>query len=43
MAMKDQKKAFMDIWNEVQVYTGQKVSHFTVDLYIIDLCMNKLK
>ena len=43
MEMKDSKKPFMEIWNEVQVYTGQKVSHFTVDLYILDLCMNRLK
>jgi len=43
MEMKDKKMAFQDIWNGVQVYTGQKVAHYTVDLYILDLCLNRMK
>ena len=42
MEMKERKLPFLDIWNQVQVYTGQKVAHYTVDLYILDLCLKKL-
>jgi len=33
----------LDIWNTVQTYTGQSVALMTGDLYILNLCMNKLK
>ena len=42
MEMEERKVPFLDIWNQVQVYTGQKVAHYTVDLYILDLCLNKI-
>ena len=34
---------FMDIWNSVQVYYGKSVSLYVVDLYILDLCLDKMK
>lgn len=41
MSLKDEMP-FLDIWNKVQVYTGQQVAHYTANLYILDLCLKKL-
>lgn len=43
MDLKEQKMAPLDIWNNVQTYTGQSVALMAGDLYILNLCMNKLK
>jgi hypothetical protein len=43
MDLKEQEMAPLDIWNTVQTYTGQSVALMTGDLYILNLCMNKLK
>ena len=41
MSLKDELP-FMDIWNKVQIYQGQQVAHYTVNLYILDLSLKKL-
>lgn len=43
MSMKDKKLPFQDIWNGVQAYEGQAVAMYTADLYILDLCLAKIK
>jgi hypothetical protein len=42
MSMKDHNLAFMEIWNGVQVYLGQRVASLVADLYVLDLCLEKL-
>lgn len=43
MSLKEQKMNFLDIWNNSQVYIGQSLAMLTADLYILDLCLAKLK
>jgi DNA-directed RNA polymerase delta subunit len=43
MAMKDKNMPFQDIWNGVQAYEGQSVAMYIGDLYILDLCLAKMK
>jgi len=32
----------VDIWNNSQVYLGHTLAMMTGDLYILDLCLNKI-
>jgi hypothetical protein len=43
MSLKDQQINSTDIWNSSQVYLGHTLAMVTGDLYILDLCLNKLK
>lgn len=43
MTLKEQKMSFLDIWNSSQTYLGQSLAMLTGDLYILDLCLSKLK
>lgn len=43
MDLKEQKMEGLDIWNSVQTYSGHSVSILAGNLYILNLCLDKLK
>ena len=43
MELKEKKMNFMEIWNNVQVYSGQIVAMQTGDLYILEHCLKRLE